>query len=235
MKIKKYKKEDIYSYSLGAFPTIELIKNKKEYIISIYIHSSFDNLEIIEFISKNISKDKIIHDDKIFKILSEKENVYVIGVFKKYDMNLDNKDHLLLDNPSNMGNLGTIIRSSLGFDIFNIALVSSSLDYFNPKVIRASMGAIFSLNIEVFNSLKEYKNKFKEHKIYSFMLDASLELGKFDFDKNLITLAFGNEGSGLPSLYHEENPVIIRHNSLIDSLNITNAISIALYEYRKNR
>lgn len=235
MKIKKYKKEDSYSYTLGAFPTIELIKNKPEFIEEIYIHSSFTNQDIKDFIFKHVDNKKILTNDKVFNLLSEKENVYVIGIFKKYKMKLENKDHLILDNPANLGNLGTIIRSSLGFDIFNIALISSSLDYFNPKAIRASMGAIFSLNIEEFVSLKEYKERFKEHKIYSFMLDATLELGKFEFDKSLVSLAFGNEGSGLPEEYKSETPVIIRHNSLIDSLNITNAISIALFEYRKSR
>ena len=46
MKIQKYKKDFSYSYTLGAFPTIELIKFKKDQIINVYIHSSFSNKEI---------------------------------------------------------------------------------------------------------------------------------------------------------------------------------------------
>ena len=161
MKIQKYKKDFSYSYTLGAFPTIELIKFKKDQIINVYIHSSFSNKEIRKSIFDLLKKEetKIIeNDDKIFSKLSDKENVYVIGIFKKYEMKLDNSSHhLLLDNPSNTGNLGTIIRSSLGFNIRNIAIIKPSVDIFDIKTIRASMGSIFSVNIALFDSLEEYK------------------------------------------------------------------------------
>ena len=60
-----------------------------------------------------------------------------------------------------MGNLGTIIRSSLGFGIKNIALIGNNIDYLDPKVIRASMGAIFKMNIVRFETLEDY---LKNHK-----------------------------------------------------------------------
>ncbi len=232
MKIEKYNKELNYSYSLGAFPTLELIKYHKDEIINIYIHPSFTNEEVINKIKNEIDNSKIIYNDtKIFNKLSDKENVYIIGIFYKYKTNINsNYDHILLDSISNMGNLGTIIRSSLGFNIKNLAIVDQNIDYFDPKVIRSSMGSIFAFNIEHFNSLNDYKLRFKEHTIYSFMLQAKNELANFKFDNKLTTLAFGNEARGLPSIYLNENPIIIKHTSLIDSLNITNAVTIALYE-----
>ena len=234
MEIKNYKKEFIYSYSLGAFPTIELIKHKKEYIIDIYIHSSFKNEEVLSFIKENINKDKIKYNDKLINKLSPKENCFVIGIFNKYDTNLDkNKNHILLDNPANMGNLGTIIRSSLGFDILNLAIIKPGVDIFDPKVIRASMGAIFSINFKYFSSLEEYKSAYKEHEINAFMLQTNNTLDSFKFTNNLHTLTFGNEATGLDKKYLDNNSIIIKHSKNIDSLNITNAVSIALYEFRK--
>lgn len=232
MKIEKYNKELNYSYSLGAFPTLELIKYHKKEIINIYIHPSFNNEEVINKIKNEIDNNKIIFNEtKIFNKLSDKENVYIIGTFYKYKTNIDSSfDHILLDSISNMGNLGTIIRSSLGFNIKNLAIVDQNIDYFDPKVIRSSMGSIFAFNIEHFNSLNEYKNKFQNHTIYSFMLQAKNELANFNFSNKLVTLAFGNEARGLPEIYLKENPLIIKHTSLIDSLNITNAVTIALYE-----
>ncbi len=235
MKFQKYKKEETYSYTLGAFPTLELIKTKKETIIAIFIHPSFNNQEVINKIYNNVDSNLIFKDEKIFSKLSNKENVYIIGIFKKYEMHLDkNMNHVLLDNPSDMGNLGTIIRSSLGFDFLNIAIIEPGVDIFNPKVIRASMGSFFLCNIEYFHSLEDYLKKYSEHTLYSFMLQTDIKLSSFKFDKNkLTTLAFGNEAHGLDKKYLKYNPIIIKHSALIDSLNITNALTIALYEFDK--
>lgn len=235
MKLKKYKKEDDFSYSLGAFPTLELVKSKPSMIEKILIHSSFTNQEVIDKIKEAVSFDKIDYNaDKEIEKLSDKGNLFVIGIFKKYDMMLDdNKDHLLLDNPSNMGNLGTIIRSSLGFGIKDIAIIKPGVDYFDPKVIRSSMGSIFSVNIRFFNSLEEYISIHSDHTIYAFMLQAKKSLNGEAFNFPKVTLAFGNEATGLSDKYLNDYSLIIKHSDEIDSLNITNAVAIALYEYSK--
>ena len=62
------------------------------------------------------------------------------------------------------------------------------------------------------------------------MLQAKKTLQSINFDNYPLTLAFGNEASGLPEEYLNENSVIIKHNDLIDSLNITNAVTIGLYK-----
>ncbi len=243
MEFSKYKKINDYSYSLGAFPTLELLKNKNEYVLKVYIHSSFKNKEVINEIYHLVNKEKIeiTSSNKIFNILSnDKENVYIIGIFKKYETNLDiNEEHVLLDNPSNMGNLGTMIRSSLGFDFKNIAIILPGVDIFDPKVIRSSMGSIFSVNIEYFSSLEEYKKKYNNHDIYSFMLQTENYLDEYKFNNltnRYSTLAFGNEATGLNyDLYKDLNPIKIYISPKIDSLNITNAMTIALYEFNKQK
>ncbi len=242
MEFAKYKKIYDYSYTLGAFPTLELINNKRENVLKIFVHSSFKNEEVLKDIYLKVNKERveIASSNKIFNILSDKENIFIIGVFKKYHSFLDkNDDHILLDNPSNMGNLGTMIRSSLGFNIKNIAIITPGVDFFDPKVIRSSMGSIFSVNIEYFNSLKEYKEKYKNHLIYSFMLQTNnyLDTFKFNFKKDYYsTLAFGNEAAGLNyDIYKNENPIKINISSKIDSLNITNALTIAVYEFDKQK
>ena len=237
MKIKKYNKEDNFSYSFGAFPTMELIKKKSEQVVRILIHSSFNNESVINEIKSILDSSKIeFNKDKEIEKISDKGNEYVIGIFNKYEMNLDdNKDHLLLDNPSNMGNLGTIIRSSLGFGIKDIAIIKPGVDYFDPRVVRSSMGSIFSVSIRFFNSLEEYKSVHKDHAIYSFMLQANKSLRDESFDSKKVTLAFGNEATGLDKKYLNEHSLIIKHSDEIDSLNITNAVSIALYEYKSKR
>jgi len=235
MEIKTYKKEFEYSYSLGAFPTLELLNKHLDDVIDIYIHSTFTNKDVKEKIVNRLGKE-FKTNDRLIEKLSPKENCYIVGIFKKYKDKIDrNCDHLLLDNPSNMGNLGTIIRSSLGFGIKNIAIIKPGVDFFDPKTIRASMGSIFNINICYFDNVEDYKNEFNDHIIYSFMLKAKNTLQSFKFNKGLSTLAFGNEATGLPDSYLDKNSIIIKHSNEIDSLNITNAVSIALYEFNRQK
>ncbi|MEG2640674.1 MAG: TrmH family RNA methyltransferase [Bacilli bacterium] len=231
MEIKLYKKEFTYSYSLGAFPTIELLKHRKEQVIKVLVHSSFSNLEVLNII-KEYGKDISIEvNDKLINKLSLKDNVYIIGIFNKYTCLLDhNSNHVLLDNPSNMGNFGTILRSSLGFGISNVGVIKPGIDIFDPKVIRASMGAIFSMNIAYFQSSEEYIDAYSEASLYSFMLQAKTSLADVKFTPKYITLVFGNEATGLDKKYLSKNSIIIKHESSIDSLNLPNAVSIALYQ-----
>ena len=54
-------------------------------------------------------------------------------------------NHIVLVNPSDMGNLGTIIRTAVGFGFTDIGIISPAVDAYNPKVIRGSMGSFSKL------------------------------------------------------------------------------------------
>lgn len=237
MEIKSYKKESFYSYTLGAFPTIELLNKHPEQVLKIFIHSSFKNQEVINMINSLRGNCDIEINDKMINKLSQKENCFVIGIFNKYNSKLENdKDHVVLVNPSNMGNLGTIIRSSLGFGIKNIAIIRPGVDIYDPKVVRASMGSIFSLNIQYFSTYEDYCRIFPSHEKRTFMLQAknTLQTTKFSSEK-LTSLVFGNESSGLDISLLDENSIIIEHSNEIDSLNLPSSLSIALYEFKKQK
>ena len=229
--MKRYEKDMGYSYTLGIFPTIELL-NRKSIAVSKIIFSSEINKDIEnKIIELCNNKIEYTYDDKLIKKISDKENCYVIGIFNKYYSNLDlNEPHVVLVNPSNMGNVGTIIRTMLGFNYKNLAIITPSVDIFNPKVIRASMGSIFGVNIKLFSSFDEYKETYNKHKIYTFMTDGKLKLNEIEKD-NLVSLVFGNESSGLDESYKNYESVVINHSNEIDSLNLTIAIGISLYEF----
>lgn len=234
MEIKTYKKDAFYSYTLGAFPTIEMLKYHGDDAIKVYIHSSFKNEEAINLINQYRAHSEVEFNDKMINKLSQKENCFVIGVFKKYANKLEDKNHVVLVNPSNMGNLGTIIRSCLGFNIRNIAIIKPGVDIFDPKVIRASMGSLFSCNICYFSSFEDYQKAFPNHTIHTFMLQAKKTLQETKFDKNQnVSLVFGNESSGLDISFLNENSIIIKHSNLIDSLNLPISVAISLYEFSK--
>lgn len=231
MEYTKYKRELEYSYTMGPFPTYELIEKKPSIVECVLISEDFnDKDKLIKIL--NDKKIKYIISDKQINRISLKDKEYVIGVFKKENTTVDNGNHVILDSIDNMGNLGTIMRSMMGFGYKNLVLISRTCDVYNPKVIRASMGAFFKLNIQKFDSLEDYKKAFPENNIYSFLLDDSAnELSSVKFEKPF-SLAFGNEGAGLPSEYAKENKVYIDQSDDVDSLNLPIACSIALYKSR---
>ncbi len=231
MKILKYKKEFDYSYALGATLVFELIKHRKDKVIKILLHHDVKE-EIVNDLKKIIKEEYLEYNDKAFNILSDKENCFVIGLFNKYADELENTNHLLLVNPSNAGNLGTIIRSSVGFGVNNIAIITPGVDMFDPKVIRSSMGSIFSAHIKYFNNLNEYN--YHDRTLYPFMLKAKTYLQTLENKSLKYTLVFGNEATGLPDDYlNIGTPLCIRHEKTIDSLNLQTAVSIALYEFTR--
>ncbi len=230
--MKKYDKDLDYSYTLGIFPTIELINKKSKSVIKI-IFSKEINKDIENKILNlcKVYNIEYTYDDALINKISNKDNCYVIGIFKKEYNNLNNdKSHVVLVNPSNMGNVGTIIRTMLGFNYKDLAIITPSVDIYNPKVIRASMGSIFGINIELFTSFEEYISKYNKHKIYTFMLDGKENINNVK-EENIHSLVFGNESSGLDDSYKEYNSVVIPHSNEIDSLNLTIAIGISLYEF----
>lgn len=237
IKIEKYKKENGYSFSFGAFPTFELIKNKSEQMICLLVSSKLKETEdVINLLQLCKKKNIPIHtNDKLINKIVDKENCFIVGVFKKYHGELKNGKHLVLVNPSDMGNMGTIMRTALGFGYTDVEIIKPCVDIFNPKVVRASMGAIFSLNIVEFETLEEYLNSNNNTKFF-FMLNGKKELGNFEINSKNYDLVFGNEGSGLPEfLLDYDESVVIKHSNKIDSLNLPISVGMALYEFSRNK
>ncbi len=236
--MQKYKKEGDISYSLGTELTLELLKRHPKEVIRVYFHSKQKENAIFLQIKQlcELNKIEMICSDKIFNILSDKDNCYIIGVFNKYKTDFDlDASHLVLVNPSNMGNLGTIIRTSLGFGIDNIAIIKPAVDIYDPKCIRASMRAFFELNFRYYDSFDQYLSEVSKRDIFPFMLDGAKLLQDIVIPEKF-SLVFGNEATGLPSDFHKYGQsVFIKHHDTIDSLNLTNAVSIGLYQFTLGR
>lgn len=238
MKIKAYHKDFEYTYTLGVFETIELLQNKPDLVLRVYIKSnSYKNkgIEIINGLCKQNKIDLIESDNTINK-LSKKENCFAIAIIKKYSMNLDDTNHVVLVNPSDMGNMGTIIRTMRGFEYTNLAIIRPGVDVFDPRVVRASMGAIFNINFEYFDSFNEYMQKYPNRNIYSLMLKGAKNIHLIEPDTQSHSLVFGNESSGLPDEFlHYGQSIFIPHSNKIDSLNLSMALGITLCHFSKDK
>ena len=229
--IKPYKKSADYSYTLGAFPTIELIQSKAKKVREVLVHSTFTDTENLEELCHKNQIPLRIADKQIAR-LSDKENVFVIGIFEKYEQKLDSeKSQIVLVNPSNMGNIGTILRTAVGFGIYDIALISPAADVFHPKVARSSMGALFRLRHQYFESFAAYRAQNANQEIFTFMLNGKRTLTVADCPKpKLFSLVFGNEATGLDDSYLEiGTSIIIPQSSDVDSLNLTIAVGVGTY------
>lgn len=234
--IKPYKKSFDYSYTLGAFPTIEMIKSRPDCVRGVYIHSTFTDREHLETLCKE-NRIPVLQGDKIIAKVSDKENVFVVGVFEKYTCTIDaTKSQIVLVNPSNMGNLGTILRTAVGFGIHDIAFIEPGADVFNPKVVRSSMGALFRLRHQYFESFSAYQNQNPNHEIFTFMLNGKKPLTINDCPKpKLFSLVFGNEATGLDDSYLSVGTsIIIPQTEEVDSLNLTIAVGIGTYLFTQN-
>ncbi len=235
-KLKKYQKKFDYSYAFGTYPTIDLLKYQKENLLKVLVKSKVDESdgveEVLALCQKNCIKAEV--QDRAIEKISVKGNTYAVGVFKKYICELDAKaNHLVLVEPRNMGNLGTIIRTMLAFDFKNLAIIKPAADIFDPTVVRSTMGAVFQINFEYFENIQEYLEKYGKRNIYTFMLDGAEDIRNVNFEEPF-SMVQGNESKGLPVEYSKIGKSIYIPNSKnVDSLNLSIATGIGLWEARR--
>lgn len=229
--IIKYKRDFDYSYTSGAFTTIELLKTRPELVETVYLHSRVSSpVEIEELCEQNGIKTE--YNDKVFRRTNQKESTYVLGVFRKYSSSVSlSRPHVVLVNPSDMGNLGTIIRTLAGFDLRNLAIITPAADIWDPKTLRASMGALFHVKFQHFNSIGEYMEQFPNHTLYPFMPGGEIELRPDKITRNkCFSLVFGNEAKGLDDDFRKLGTSIrIPQTELVDSLNLSIAVAVGIY------
>ncbi len=235
--VKPYKKHFDYSYTLGAFPTFELLKARSKQVRAVYVHSTFTDRQALSEICR-AEGIPLLEGDRLIARLSEKENCFVVGVFDKYECVLeDARPHVVLVNPGNMGNLGTILRTLVGFGIYDVGIIAPGADVFHPKTVRSSMGALFRLRHRYFESFAQYREQYPRHEVFPFMLDGGRTLEAGTCPKpELFTLVFGNEAAGLDASYHNVGTsVFISQTRDVDSLNLTIAVGIGAYLFTQGR
>jgi len=242
MRLKPYKREFLYSYSCGVFPTCELATKRPGALRKIVVtDNSLDN-EGVRKLKSIASQQKIpfVVDNKTVERIYPKDNVYAVGVFDKFSDKLDKaSNHIVLCNPSDMGNLGTIIRTMVAFEIFDLCLIKQCCDVFDPKTVRSSMGAIFRLRLHIYDTFEEYFNEYckeSNRELFPFMLNGK-PLSGFSAPKDKpFSLIMGNEAAGLPKSFENVGtPVRIMHADTVDSLNLPIATAMGIFWARGDK
>ena len=236
--LSAYKSDLDYSYAPGVFPSMECMLHRAEKVRRLLVHSSAAGREGVDRLRALAEEHgiRVEEADRALARISGKENCYAAAVFEKFGDELrKDKPHVVLHNPGDSGNVGTILRTALGLGIEDIALIRPCVDVFDPKTVRASMGALFQLRVRVYDRFEEYRADYPERALYPFMLDASVPLQEAVRNKPEVwTLIFGNEGRGLPKEFAAYGQAVrIESNEKVDSLNLGIAAAIAIYEYKK--
>ena len=187
-------------------------------------------LENSEYPSK---LEKIYVSKSVMKKLSSLDTPpNIIGVCKMLSKKKLGKKVLLLDDIQDPGNLGTIIRSSVAFNVDSIVMSLNTVDLYNPKVIRSTQGMIFKINL-IKDDLGQVIEKLKSKNIpiYTTNVNGGENI------KNINTtdsygLIMGNEGNGVKDEISAlaDRKIYIPMNSKVESLNVSVAASILLYE-----
>ena len=180
----------------------------------------------------NSQSNKIVTDNCMKRMTFLKTPSNVLGIFstpKKKTAPINMKV-LVLDNVSDPGNLGSIIRLCDWFGFENIVCSKKTVDCYNPKVIQSSMGSVARVNI-FYEDLSSYLSRVKIP-VYGTFLNGEF-VHKVNFPNEFV-LIFGNESNGISKsiikLLSHKITIPKASKSVVDSLNVTSAAAIIMNE-----
>lgn len=206
-----------------------------------------NNFEALEYFicEKYFDTEKPKHgkihlvSEKIYeKIAYRGTSEGIIGVYKIVENKLsdfkpkENSTIIIVEGVEKPGNLGAILRSCEAFGIDGLIVSDAKTDFFNPNVIRSSVGCLFGMNIFQANNEEtlEFLTKNKFNIYTTIMSEGAKNIQERDF-KAKTALLFGTEHSGLSDFWKEKGDnTLIPMSGSIDSLNLSNAVAIACYE-----
>lgn len=217
LKEKKYRDETDLFLVEGE----HLIEEAKKQNLIKEIISCEDALDADFYVTKDIMK-------KIASQVSISSRIAVCN--KKKEEEIQNKI-LILDNIQDPGNFGTIIRSAVAFGFTDIVVSLDTVDLYNEKVVRASEGMLFHINVlrrELSSFLEEMKD---DYQIFTTDVEKGENIKEIPLQEK-IAIVIGNEGQGV----REEIKRYATHflkipmQKTCESLNVGVAASILMYE-----
>lgn len=167
----------------------------------------------------------------------------IVGIYRSREASLS--DYILpadgkvviIESIEKPGNLGAVLRSCEAFGIEALIIADPRTDFYNPNVIRSSVGCLFGMNVfaaeneEVWTFIQ--KNQIRLHS--TFMDESAAPLPEADLSGKTAVL-FGTENSGLSDFWSGKGRnVLIPMPGTIDSLNLSNAVAITCYEILRQK
>ncbi|MFZ1319973.1 MAG: RNA methyltransferase [Ignavibacteria bacterium] len=247
LKQKKYRREENKFLIEGDNLVFECLESDryKDSIEAVFVRRDYENAELLKKIYAEIP-DVRVEDltESVFNKLSETVSQQgIIACVRNIDTpelkNSFNSDLIIaLDNINDPGNLGTIIRTCYWFGVKEILLGNDSVDHLNPKVIRASQGAVFHTDLYKTEDLRKSLMEIESKDRHVYLMDVDAEMNVSDLRSDTLdkcVLVFGNESNGISKeIISEKNfkSLKIKGFSECESLNVAVSAGIAIYEFR---
>ena len=230
---KKYRKEN-KQFIVEGYRAIKELLNSNQKIEKMWATENF-LLENSDFKEKINSIDfEFIKTNDLSSILNTQSPQHIMALvsIENNDESILNKGNvLILDNISDPGNMGTLLRTAVWYGIENIFCSRDCVDIYNPKVVRSAMGAHFHIKnlyhtglLDLINDLKK-----KDYMVIGASLDGS-SYKNFDISSDDWALVLGNEAHGIRKeiIAHVHDKISIPAVGSIESLNVAVAGSIIL-------
>ena len=186
-----------------------------------------------------------IVEDRVFKTMSDTMTPQgILAVVKQPSNSLETlldapaPFFMVLENIQDPGNLGTILRTAEGAGVTGILMSRDTVDIFNPKTIRSTMGSVYRVPFlyveDICETVRELKNK--GICTYAAHLKGTGSYDEQDYTKGTAFL-IGNEGNGVSRLVKEkcDFTTAIPMNGDIDSLNASVAAGVLAFEIVRQR
>lgn len=214
-----------------------------EKLVKVYASETFyqQNREILEKKGKPVE----LVSDSVFKSMSDTQTpqgiLCVVQQFHYDFCSLLEKEQsllLLLENLQDPGNLGTILRTAEAAGVNGILLTEHSVDIYNPKTIRSTMGSIYRVPVlyvpDFQGPVSELKKK--NVQIYAAHLRGKRYYDEFSY-QNSCAFLIGNEGNGLSEETAELADIYLKipMAGKVESLNAAVAASVLMYEAARQR
>ncbi len=180
--------------------------------------------------------DKIIcTTEPVLKKISTTDSApdaVAVGYKKVYDKSLlkDIQKVVLLENIKDLGNLGTILRTSVAFGADAVVLYGESVDLYNPKCVRASVGNLWKIPVVEVKDFSELKDMFGNFERIATLPRTNNYLKTFETKLPCVVM-FGSEADGLSEelINFATSSVKIEMASTVESLNLSVSCAVVLY------
>ena len=209
-------------------------------IVEVFLTEGFLKKASQEILEKLKKTGYEIVSEQVFLKLSDTKTpqgiLTILRFFKhKIDeiIDIENPLFVILEGIQDPGNLGTIIRTCEGAGVNAIFMTKDTVDIYNPKVIRSTMGSIYRMPLfyieEIEKLIRELQKK--EVKIYATHLSDSVDFNSPDYRKGTAFL-IGNEGNGLKDETAKLSDLYIKipMHGAVESLNASIATALVIYE-----
>ena len=213
----------------------------EEWIEKVYVSETYykENEESLN------GKSYEVLSDTVFKAVSDTQTPQgILCLVKKPEYKLEEllqeeKTHLLiLESVQDPGNLGTMMRTGEGAGISGIIMSQTTVDLFNPKTIRSTMGSIYRVPFYIAGNLSETIQKLKEQniKVYAAHLKGKMQYDEPDY-RGGVAFMIGNEGNGLTdeTAGLADTYIRIPMEGKVESLNAAISASLLMYETNRQR